>query len=421
MRHTPLLFKLDPRRVWILLEAGKAFSTTLVFTIMMVYHVKNVGLDPLGLVLVGTALEISVLLFEVPTGIVADTYSRRVSIIIGLFVTGIGFMIEGLIPVFFFVALGEFIWGLGFTFASGASQAWLTDEIGEEKAGAVFLAGAQAAQIASALAIIVSVVVATWNIQAAIFLGGALHIALGVVMLCVMSEEGYRPTPMERRETFGHMMTTFRNGIQAIRVHPFALMLILITFFYAAQSESYDRLWTAHILENFTLPGAGQVSEVVWFGAVRFIALLIGIMVTQRVRKSLNTENTASVARGLTIIMVLLGVLFIVFAQTGAVALAIVAVLAIGPLRSLVGPLHLSLLNRGLDSSVRATVISMDGQTDAIGQITGGPVMGAVGNAFGIRAAITGGALMLFPAALIGARVIRMARRLSIGETSQEK
>jgi len=420
MRHNPIWFKLNPRWVWLLLEGGRAFSTTIAFTIMLVYHVQNVGLDPLQLILVGTSLEVSVLLFEVPTGIVADAYSRRLSIIIGLFIIGVGFIIEGLIPVFLFVALGEFIWGMGYTFTSGATQAWLTDEIGEENAGAAFLSGAQASQIASVAGIIVSVVVASWNIQAAILLGGLLHIVLGVVMLCVMPEDGYRPTPIERRETFGHMVLTFKNGVRAIRSRPLAITLILITFCFAAQSESYDRLWTAHLLQNFTLPWVGEVSEVVWFGALNLIALLIGVIVTHLVRKRLNTENPVAVARTLAVVTVVLVGLFIVLAQTSWVTLAIIAVMLIGPLRSLIEPLHISLLNRGLDSSVRATVISMNGQTDAIGQISGGPVMGAVGNVLGIRAAIMGGVLMLIPGVALGVRAIRLARGLPVGETSQE-
>jgi DHA3 family tetracycline resistance protein-like MFS transporter len=52
------------------------------------------------LVLVGTVLEPSVFIFEIPTGIVADVYSRRLSIIIGQVLIGLGFMVEGLFPVF---------------------------------------------------------------------------------------------------------------------------------------------------------------------------------------------------------------------------------------------------------------------------------------------------------------------------------
>jgi hypothetical protein len=51
----------------------------LTFTLSLVYYVKDVGLSPLQMVLVGTVLEASCFLFEIPTGIVADLYSRRLS------------------------------------------------------------------------------------------------------------------------------------------------------------------------------------------------------------------------------------------------------------------------------------------------------------------------------------------------------
>ena len=46
-------------------------------TVISVYRIEVVGLDPLRLVLLGTALEVTVLLCEVPTGVLADTYGRR--------------------------------------------------------------------------------------------------------------------------------------------------------------------------------------------------------------------------------------------------------------------------------------------------------------------------------------------------------
>jgi hypothetical protein len=56
-------------------------------------------------------------------------------------------------------------------------------------------------------------------------------------------------------------------------------------------------------------------------------------------------------------------------------------------------------MNRNLDSGVRATVLSFDGQMNAIGQVVGGPALGAVGNAVSVRAALLGSALTLLPAA----------------------
>ena len=53
------------------------------WVVMAVYLVRELHLSPLQLVLMGTAMEAAVFLFEVPTGVVADTYSRRLSLIAG--------------------------------------------------------------------------------------------------------------------------------------------------------------------------------------------------------------------------------------------------------------------------------------------------------------------------------------------------
>ena len=54
----------------------------------------------------------------------------------------------------------------------------------------------------------------------------------------------------------------------------------------------------------------------------------------------------------------------------------------------------------------------MDGQTDPIGQLVGGPPMGLIGRQFGVQAGLIGGALLLAPAVWLGARITRLARRL---------
>jgi DHA3 family tetracycline resistance protein-like MFS transporter len=153
--------RLDPTRIFLILRGGSAFFHTLIFTVNLVYQAETVGLSPLQLVLVGTTLEMSAFLFEAPTGILADVYSRRLSVIIGVALMGIGFVIEGSFPFFAAVLLNQVLWGLGYTFTSGATEAWLADEIGEEAAGPVFLRGSQIGQIASLLAIPLSVALAT--------------------------------------------------------------------------------------------------------------------------------------------------------------------------------------------------------------------------------------------------------------------
>ncbi|HLA43155.1 MAG TPA: hypothetical protein VJZ27_06960, partial [Aggregatilineales bacterium] len=134
--------RLDAYRIFLIFQGGSAFFYRLVFTVNMFFYVDKVELNALQLILVGTALEGAVFLCEIPTGIVADVYSRRLSVIIGTLITGIGFLLSA-IPVFGIILIGQATWGVGYTFISGAIQAWITDEIGEEAANRAFLRVAQ--------------------------------------------------------------------------------------------------------------------------------------------------------------------------------------------------------------------------------------------------------------------------------------
>src|SRR3989304_6563638 len=118
--------KLNAPPVYLLAMFIAGLTTKLVFTTHIIYRVQLVGMDALQLVLAGTALEIAVFLFEVPTGVVADIYSRRLSTLIGFFITGLAIVIEGLAPLFSLVLVSQALVGIGFTFISGAFSAWIT-------------------------------------------------------------------------------------------------------------------------------------------------------------------------------------------------------------------------------------------------------------------------------------------------------
>ena len=66
--------------------------------------------------------------------------------------------------------------------------------------------------------------------------------------------------------------------------------------------------------------------------------------------------------------------------------------------RALSYPLNTTWLNQRIDSQVRATVLSMTSQVDALGQMIGGPIAGAVGTLRSLQAALITSGLMLSPA-----------------------
>ena len=77
--------KLSAYKTYLLFSAITAMCFSLVATVMIVYHIETVHLNPLQLILVGTTLEVACFIFEIPTGIVADVYSRKLSIVIGIY------------------------------------------------------------------------------------------------------------------------------------------------------------------------------------------------------------------------------------------------------------------------------------------------------------------------------------------------
>src|SRR5256885_15909642 len=121
----------DPTRVWYLMQAGSAFGDTIVWVLAPVYFVQTVGMSPLQLVLVGTFMELTVFLFEVPTGIVADVYSRRLSVVIGFFVMGAAIVFVGAVPGAWGIISGWSVWGFCCTFPSGGARRGLAGRVGD--------------------------------------------------------------------------------------------------------------------------------------------------------------------------------------------------------------------------------------------------------------------------------------------------
>lgn len=394
-------------RVFLIYSFTTALGLTIAYTVNMVYLVEVLRLDPLQMILVGTVLETTAFLFEIPTGVVADTYSRRLSVIIGVFLLGLGQLIFAAISLFGVILLSQVVLAIGYTFISGADSAWITDEIGEAAAQKAYLRASQVGSAAGIVGIIISVGLAMIDLRLPILLGGVTLILLMGLLWFVMPENGFSPTPKEERETFKAMRETTRQSVQVIRRRPVLITILLIAFVFGAYSESFDRLWTLHILESFSLPQLGEFDSVIWFGVIGIVSSLLGIFVTEVVQR--RVEQEAHIVRVLmwTNGIIILGGL--VFAVTSSFGLALVAFWIIGVMRGLNYPLRMAWINQGLDSRVRATVISMSSQADAIGQIAGGPAIGFIGRLSGVRVTLVIGSVLLAPALILYRRTLRPA------------
>src|SRR5579859_6909342 len=163
-----------PLAVYFALEGALALLMALYGTVTAIYRVQVAGLNPLQLTLVGTALEGSVFLLQVPTGALADVFSRRLSIVVGIALMGAGFLLEGLSPHFGPILLAQVLWGAGYTFISGAEEAWITDEVGVERANHGFLRAGQVGMVAGLGGVALSVALASWRLNLPLVVAGAL-------------------------------------------------------------------------------------------------------------------------------------------------------------------------------------------------------------------------------------------------------
>ncbi len=401
--------KLHAYPTYLLLEGAISLFMSTAFTFNLVYQAQVAHLSPLQLVLVGTSLETTIFLFEIPTGVVADVYSRRLSIIIGVFLIGAGITLEGSLPVFAAIALGQAIWGIGYTFTSGAVQAWITDEIGEAAAGKAFLRASQVGMATGLAGILISTLLADVRINLPIQVGGLALFPLGFFLALWMPETGFKPAPREQRNTWQNMRRTLRDGVAMLHKRPALYTILGIGLFYGLYSEAYDRLWVKLILDNFSFPTLGPLKPESWFGVINAIGLLLGVIATEIVRRRLDTNSHRSIARLLLTASAGLTASLLVFSLSGNLLLALAANWSIDVLRTIIGPVFEAWVNQKLDSSVRATVLSMSAQVDAIGQIAGGPALGAVGSLVSVRAAIAAAALVLSPVLLLYNRTLRQA------------
>jgi DHA3 family tetracycline resistance protein-like MFS transporter len=398
--------RLGAYAVYLIYSAGFALFSSVVWTVNLVYQVDRVGLSPFQIVLIGTALELSYFLFEVPTGIVADVYSRRMSVIIGTFMLGVGFIVMGAVPEFWVMLLSQVICGIGFTFLSGAQEAWIADEIGEQRAAQAFMRGSQVARVGSLIGIPIAVGLGSLDLALPIVAGGVAIVALGGFLMLAMGETGFAGASREDFTRWQSMKNTFHGGTRVIRNRPVLLTIIGIAVVFGTFNEGWDRLAVPHMLENFSFPAFGGFSDVVWIGAISFVVQVVGIGVLEIVRRRVDLTSHHAVSTTLFGINAGLIVAVIAFGLAGSFALALVAMLVASVLRGSIYPLETAWVNQSLDPKVRATVISMTGQGDSFGQIFGGPAVGAIGSLFGLRAAIVTAGAVLSPVLLLYARAV---------------
>lgn len=377
--------------VYYLLTSSRSFCIQIVFTLNAIYYVSEADLNPLQLVLLGTIMELAVLFFEIPTGLVADIYGRKKSLIIGTFIIGLAHLLEGSIPSFWAIAVSAALWGIGWTFISGAETAWIADELENKELDTTLLNGAKYSSLGSFLGIIVSVLVGTiFTVQIAILIAGGFLILIAILSSKVLPETKFVSIAHEDTSSIKQMKIALKESFTLMKGNTILLGLAAITLFTGLASEGFDRLWGAHFIEGFQM---NEEDAVYWFGAFYAIAFLLNIGLL----KIVETYVKERFAVVLVLLNSLLVVAMIYFAMAEQFFVAAILYWGIASLRAVNHPLVSVMTNKQLHSQGRATTLSMYGQLDAFGQVAGGPLVGIIALYTSVQGGIVTAALLIIP------------------------
>lgn len=408
-------------QVYIMMMFMLSLANSTIFTTYAIYYVTELGLSPLQLVLVGTVLELTVLLFEGITGVVADTYSRRISIIIGMFILGSGFILEGsilwiadwssLIPVFIWLLISQVIFGIGWTFVSGADSAWIVDELGEDQVGQVFMRSQRISLIGTLFGIGISVGLSIIAPNLPYLIGGLMHVGLGCFLIVFMKETKFvRQERAANSSPLKEMGNTWLTGAKVVRRSPLLIILIAVTLFSGAASEGYDRLWETYLIHDIGFPQGYSFSMAVWFGIIAAISTLIGIVAVQFTEKRVDMSSKRMISVAMFILTGARIAAIVSLALSPNFVWAIISVLAVKVIGMINSPIYNTWLNMNIESKTRATVLSMVSQSDAFGQTAGGPMVGWIGSRISIRASLVASSLLLVPIMIVFGKILRKSR-----------
>ena len=401
----------DPASVYLLMRGASSLFFSIIVAVNIVYQVVVAHLDPLGLLLVGSVLELTCLVLQVPTGLLADTYSRKLAVVAGTVLIGAGFMVEGLIPNFWAILVAQVIWGAGASLADGAEEAWITEEVGATRASGLFLRGSQVGQVAGLIGMVAGVALATVRLNLPVVLGGLLTLVLGVTLYFLMREEKFVPAPRHQNGDLAGMVDKGRETLDVIRAKPVLLSILLITAIAGASSEGFDRLYQVHLLKDIGLPHVGIVNPLYWFVFLTFGSILVGLGVTELVRRRLDLQNHQVAVRALFLSTTLLSAAIVAFAFAPTFPAAVVAYWVAQNAARVWNPIQRAWLNQSLEPATRATLFSVDGQANALGQIASGPALGLLAR-LSIPAALAASGALLLPALAV---FYRESRRMPQG------
>ena len=370
------------QRTYLVLLLGNTLAASLIWGINTIF-LLDAGLSNLEAFAANAFFTAGMVLFEVPTGIVADTIGRRTSYLLGTLTLTASTLLYVLLwqieAPFWEWAGASMLLGLGFTFFSGAVEAWLVDALtatgftgdletvfgrGQIVTGAGMLTGSVAGGF----------IAQQVSLGAPFVLRGLILIVMFVAAFRLMHDVGF--TPEKGGRPLAEMRKIAAASIEyGWRVPPVKWLMVEALFtggvgiyaFYALQP---------YLLQLYGNPHAYQVAGLA--AAIVAGAQIAGGVAAPRIRRLFHRRTSALIAMaGLsTTTRVLIG---LVGSFWGVIGLTVVWAL----LFAATMPIRQTYINGMIPSRQRATILSFDSMMGSTGGVWAQPVLGRAADAWG--------------------------------------
>ncbi len=370
------------QRTYLTLLLGNTLAASFIWGINTIF-LLDAGLSNLEAFAANAFFTAGMVLFEVPTGIVADTIGRRTSYLLGTVTLTLStFLYVALWQIeapFWQWAVASMLLGLGFTFFSGAVEAWLVDALtatgftGEMET--VFGRG----QIVTGIAMLTGSVAGGFIAQQTslgvpFVLRGVILIVMFGLAFRLMHDIGF--TPEKGGRPLAEMRKIASNSIEYGWRVPAVKWLMVEALFTGGVGIYAFYALQPYLLELYGDPQAYQIAGLV--AAIVAGAQIAGGIAAPRIRRLFRRRTSALIATaGLSVLT--LGLIGLVESFWAVIGLIVIW----GLLFAATLPIRQTYLNGLIPSRQRATILSFDSMMSSTGGVWTQPLLGRAADVWG--------------------------------------
>jgi MFS family permease len=375
MRYTFLEKPRSIKTIYLYLIFGNTLAASFIWGINTIF-LLDAGLSNFQAFLANGFFTLGQVLFEVPTGVIADTFGRRTSYLLGAFTLAVSTLLYLLIwkihGPFWAWASTSVLLGLGFTFFSGALEAWLVDALKatnfQGKLESVFAQGQIAGGVAMLSGSIAGGIIAQLTSLGIPYILRAAVLGLNfATAFFFMKDLGF--TPQSSKQPFKEMRKVLSSSIEHGFRNPPVRWVMLAAPFTVGVSFYIFYALQPHLLKLYGNESAYGIAGLV--AAIAALAQIVGGTVGSKLRAVFKKRTTALITG-----TVFAGVMLLLVSVTHNFWLALVLIFGWGLVFAAVTPIRQTYLNGLIPSEQRATVLSFDSLMGSSGGIVTQPLLG---------------------------------------------